>query len=871
MANNSSIYNGSSWLKLKAIKIYNGSVWQTVTKGFIYTGTAWARFWPSAGPYTTTSPSIRLDSYTGKNVGSVIQMGPRLSSLENNTPPLTIADGATGTTYLWGQDGVWENNANAVIDRYFYYNSSNNFATASPINGVTDKLLNASGTIDSYDANYLWYYVKQTTNAVGEDQSDPLYIIKQKPVIPVSFLIDTSVDPVVDSPITLNYTLNTDWYRNAKLADSYIEWFAEDTLSPTYTTVLQTDYLSSNTGTKTFTPTSAEKDKYIFARITLANSYSDYYGSSFVTTDYDYTIYAVADNNPPGAFQITSFTKGYPGGSAPYYRSLNLAWTTSDFATYYKVQIQGSNDNSSWSDVQTFSTSAKYNKPTTSSSTSAMSYIYYRAAVEASNLGTTKTYNNYGTAGNLSYYYATGTEPGAPTIGTITPGTGSSYNTASVAYTATSSYGSSYYQGVQYSLDNVTWSSADFANPVVLSGLTGATNYTVYLRSLNGDGLSSSVVSKAFTTNASQVAPNGGTVSVSPSSGYTGDTFTASPSGWSGTPNTFTYSYSWRYLNSSLQFIQISTGSTFTPTTTYPYGTYLFWTVSNGVTPDATGTTSFTVNQQTYTRTLSFSANGGIGEPASINGTDSGSGATITIPNTVPTRDGYSFSYWNTSPTAIGTTYAPGNNITITSNVTLYAIWTLTLVAPSGGSVTVSPTSGTVGATFTASTSGWTGVPNSFTYAYSWEGLSRTSYSYVQLGTGSSFNSSGTNVSNYLDFRVAVTATNAAGSSTAYAYFTLNAAVSPVTPPVNPPVNPPVVPPVVPPPVTPPVFPSGGSPVVPPVTPPVNPPVVPPVVPPPVTPPVYPPGGSPVIPPVVPPVKPPVTPPVFPSGPARPV
>ena len=160
MANNSSIYNGSSWAKIKAIKIYSGTAWRTVTKGFIYTGTAWSRFWPSAGPYTTTSPSIRIDSYTGKSVGSVIQMGPRLSSIEDNTPPLTIADGLSGATYLWGQDGVWENNTNAVIDRYFYYNSSNDFTTASAINGVTDKLANASGTIDSYDANR---YVKHNT------------------------------------------------------------------------------------------------------------------------------------------------------------------------------------------------------------------------------------------------------------------------------------------------------------------------------------------------------------------------------------------------------------------------------------------------------------------------------------------------------------------------------------------------------------------------------------------------------------------------------------------------------------------------------------------------------------------------------------
>jgi len=42
--------------------------------------------------------------------------------------------------------------------------------------------------------------------------------------------------------------------------------------------------------------------------------------------------------------------------------------------------------------------------------------------------------------------------------------------------------------------------------------------------------------------------------------------------------------------------------------------------------------------------------------------------------------------------------------------------------APSGGSVSVNPTSGTAGSTtFTASISGWSGNPNTFTATYSWE------------------------------------------------------------------------------------------------------------------------------------------------------
>lgn len=48
---------------------------------------------------------------------------------------------------------------------------------------------------------------------------------------------------------------------------------------------------------------------------------------------------------------------------------------------------------------------------------------------------------------------------------------------------------------------------------------------------------------------------------------------------------------------------------------------------------------------------------------------------TLTISSTVPTRLGYKFLGWSKSNTATTASYQPGNNITLTANTTLYAIW----------------------------------------------------------------------------------------------------------------------------------------------------------------------------------------------------
>jgi hypothetical protein len=67
--------------------------------------------------------------------------------------------------------------------------------------------------------------------------------------------------------------------------------------------------------------------------------------------------------------------------------------------------------------------------------------------------------------------------------------------------------------------------------------------------------------------------------------------------------------------------------------------------------------------------TVSFAANGGTGTTASMTGT------TITLPSSGFTRSGYRFDRWNTKADGSGTSYTAGQTITLSADITLYAIW----------------------------------------------------------------------------------------------------------------------------------------------------------------------------------------------------
>ena len=83
--------------------------------------------------------------------------------------------------------------------------------------------------------------------------------------------------------------------------------------------------------------------------------------------------------------------------------------------------------------------------------------------------------------------------------------------------------------------------------------------------------------------------------------------------------------------------------------------------------------------------TLSYNANGGSGAPSGQTGSTS-----YTVSSTVPTRNGYTFLGWAKSSSATTPSYKPGNNISVSANTTLYAVWSSASAISTGSSYSTS-------------------------------------------------------------------------------------------------------------------------------------------------------------------------------------
>lgn len=77
-------------------------------------------------------------------------------------------------------------------------------------------------------------------------------------------------------------------------------------------------------------------------------------------------------------------------------------------------------------------------------------------------------------------------------------------------------------------------------------------------------------------------------------------------------------------------------------------------------------------NAATYT--VTYNANGGGGIPAQQTKTH---GTSLTLSDTIPTREGYEFVCWNTASDGSGVNYNPEATYDIDDNLTLYAKWTV--------------------------------------------------------------------------------------------------------------------------------------------------------------------------------------------------
>jgi hypothetical protein len=155
-------------------------------------------------------------------------------------------------------------------------------------------------------------------------------------------------------------------------------------------------------------------------------------------------------------------------------------------------------------------------------------------------------------------------------------------------------------------------------------------------------------------------------------------------------------------------------------------------------------------------------------------------------------RNGNSqYSTWANSTSITGMSVPTGMTSSTTNNgvddnrTAITASKPVTQTAPTGGSVSVNPTTGTAGSTtYTASASGWSGS-GTISYSYSWQYFSSSSFSWVQAATGSTF-SPASNINtlypNY-GWQVVVTASNGVSpNGTASTSVTINSPASGTAP-----------------------------------------------------------------------------------------
>ena len=308
-------------------------------------------------------------------------MGPG----SNYTPAETIADGESGTTYLWGYDGVWVNDVGAVEERNFFQNSTNDTNTWS-IDGNTestgDKYANTANKIWWADAKYLWYSLsKKLNNKTGIGISSPVFITKQPPSITSGYIENyNTVNVGVAKKLIIDFPFY--WYNEVDMYNTYIEWFAStDTTNTNSSTVVLNNanrvrgpiYLSNKTyttaddgiysdgstsrsgtsgwhqayrytdntrlyGSDMYTPTASDVGKRLWAKITYGNSYTVKNSQTLTRADWS----GLVLDAPP----VGSGTPTFVRDETSYgYRIDSVGtWTGSPtsyrYAWYYRVATQ---------------------------------------------------------------------------------------------------------------------------------------------------------------------------------------------------------------------------------------------------------------------------------------------------------------------------------------------------------------------------------------------------------------------------------------------------------------------------------------------------------------------------------------------------
>ena len=665
----------------------SSAAWSAVKNVYVYFSAGWTRVWPLSGVFNVTSPYITTSS--------------------GSTTPLYGVDGARRVgSVVWGKNGTW--NANGwVINSYQYRWRAYNSSEISDLNRDSQTSLATYSSAVSltipatYDRKYLSFFIQANSsggsayNGFAESgvEYGGLQIVRQQPINISASL--NNLTPQVGNTISFSSSWNTTDAYAPEAGRTTIQWYKNLSNSTTGGTFL-------TSGSYSYIVQSSDLNHYIYAVETTFNSGTDYdLGINTGVSVSRITTSTVIQELVPQPFNTIAFTKGFPSSSSQgIARSTALSWNASTNATRYEIEYEGSNDNTNWTNVQTFAASPY----TTSTSQTAQwgspqpvgGYPYYyfmRARIRASN--TTSSTTVIGDGG--AYRYATGSPPGQPSFGSISV----TSTTASIPVTASSTQGSNFrYEVMEYQFRTSfnsypgSWSTQSLSSgsgTISLSGLSASTTYYIKIRNRNFDEEYSAENETSFTTSTAL------TKLATPTGVNATDTRT---DGVNVTWNPVTgaaYYGVWYGPTPGYDSLADFGGNRNTSLIVHPTTSYLDTSLANGITRDyyvqayrsgdPTGTKSDWGGPDSGTRanvpvtqyTISWNANGGSVSPTSNTVND---GTTVSAPT--PTRSGFTFLYWRDSPNAFSYIYQinPGGSWTVTSNITFYAYWQAASVAP---------------------------------------------------------------------------------------------------------------------------------------------------------------------------------------------